>query len=250
MFWKKAGAILLAAILLCGCAKSTKTPQGVVSINGENISRAEFLLYYYESQMYFESSGGQDIWKTDFNGQSAQEVAKERALTSLKTVKLSAAHASDFGVKLTDDQKSTAATQAQSLYDSLTQEERDYIGLAREEYDRILQENAVYQAVFSAIAQGFALDQTDFEAYYQAVRRCWRFGQTEPVTVHVVTSDTEGAVKANIERKQADAQHMTSEMVKYTRDILRADIRGTARIQDDYRPQLEMQLPEWLREVA
>lgn len=89
-----------------------------------------------------------------------------------------------------------------------------------------------------------------FEAYYQAVRRCWRFGQHNPVDVHIVVSDAEGAVKANIERKQANAQHMTSEMVKYTKAILQADVRGTIRQQDNYFPRQEMVLPPWLERTA
>lgn len=90
-----------------------------------------------------------------------------------------------------------------------------------------------------------------FEAYYQAVRRCWRFGQKNEVNVHIVTSDAEQSIKTNIERKQADALRMTAEMVKYTKDILRADIRGTVRKQEDYIPTAEMILPPWLRsEVA
>ena len=88
-----------------------------------------------------------------------------------------------------------------------------------------------------------------FEAYYQAVRRCWRFGQKDPVNVHIVVSDADGAVKANLERKQTNAQRMTQEMVKYTKEILRADVRGTMRQQDDYNPRLDMILPPWL-EVA
>ena len=88
-----------------------------------------------------------------------------------------------------------------------------------------------------------------FEAYYQAVRRCWRFGQQNEVNVHIVTSDAEESVKANIERKQADAQRMTAKMVKYTKNILRDDVRGTVRRQDDYNPTEEMVLPPWL-EVA
>lgn len=89
-----------------------------------------------------------------------------------------------------------------------------------------------------------------FEAYYQAVRRCWRFGQKNPVNVHIVTSEAEGAVKANIERKQADALRMTSEMVKYTKDILRADVRGTARQQETYIATEKMILPSWLGGIA
>lgn len=89
-----------------------------------------------------------------------------------------------------------------------------------------------------------------FEAYYQAVRRCWRFGQKNPVDVHIVTSEAEGAVKANIERKQADALRMTSEMVKYTKDILRADVRGTVRQQETYIATEKMILPSWLGGIA
>lgn len=54
-----------------------------------------------------------------------------------------------------------------------------------------------------------------WEQYYQAIRRCWRFGQQHPVTAHVIVADTEGAVKANIERKEHDAAVMMEELVKH-----------------------------------
>lgn len=86
-----------------------------------------------------------------------------------------------------------------------------------------------------------------FEAYYQAVRRCWRFGQIEPVDVYIIISDAEGAVKANIERKQAEAEMLTKELVKYTKDILRSDIRSTTRISESYYATEKMVVPEWIK---
>lgn len=85
-----------------------------------------------------------------------------------------------------------------------------------------------------------------FEAYYQAVRRCWRFGQTRPVDVYIVISDAEGAVKDNIERKQRDAERMTSELVKYTKDILSAEVHKTVRISETYETEQSMEVPTWL----
>ena len=85
-----------------------------------------------------------------------------------------------------------------------------------------------------------------FEAYYQAVRRCWRFGQKSPVTVDIVISDADGAVKANIERKQGEARELTKELVKYTKDILRDDIQSTGRMRESYIATDEMKVPEWL----
>ena len=85
-----------------------------------------------------------------------------------------------------------------------------------------------------------------FEAYYQAIRRCWRFGQKQPVNVHIIISDAEGAVKDNIEKKQADAVLMTKELVKYTKDILTSEIRQTNRVTDRYNADKKVSMPRWI----
>lgn len=58
-----------------------------------------------------------------------------------------------------------------------------------------------------------------YESFYQAVRRCWRFGQKKPVNAYVVTADIEGAVVENIKRKEIDAQRLHKEMVNNMADI-------------------------------
>lgn len=52
-----------------------------------------------------------------------------------------------------------------------------------------------------------------YESYYQAVRRCWRFGQTRPVRVTIVASHREQAVLDNIRRKETQAREMFEQMV-------------------------------------
>lgn len=56
-----------------------------------------------------------------------------------------------------------------------------------------------------------------YEQYYQAIRRCWRFGQTEPVQCHVVYDWAEGTVIENIRRKDSDATEMAESMVQIMR---------------------------------
>lgn len=73
-----------------------------------------------------------------------------------------------------------------------------------------------------------------WEEYYQAVRRCWRFGQTEEVHAHIITSETEGAVVANIKRKEADAERMAKDMVDHMHSMNESNIKGTIRIMDTY----------------
>ena len=65
-----------------------------------------------------------------------------------------------------------------------------------------------------------------WEQYYQAVRRCWRFGQTKPVNVYLIAAETEGAVVQNLKRKEADADKMASEMVKHMHALNEQAIRG------------------------
>lgn len=54
----------------------------------------------------------------------------------------------------------------------------------------------------------FASISHSYEQHYQAVRRSWRFGQTEPVTAHMIIADTERSIWANVQRKAADHDKM------------------------------------------
>jgi SNF2 family DNA or RNA helicase len=85
-----------------------------------------------------------------------------------------------------------------------------------------------------------------YEQFYQAIRRCWRFGQKNTVNCHIVTSDIEGAVVETIRRKELDAARMADEMVSHMHDLNEQDIRGTVRTADGYDARIEMTLPDWL----
>jgi hypothetical protein len=75
-----------------------------------------------------------------------------------------------------------------------------------------------------------------WEQYYQAVRRSWRFGQINDVHVHIIAAESEGAVVANIKRKDADAARMAEEMVTHMQDLNTAAIHdgATTRERTDY----------------
>lgn len=92
----------------------------------------------------------------------------------------------------------------------------------------------------------FAGMNDSFEDFYQAVRRCYRFGQKKSVTVHIITADTEGAVKANIERKQRQANEMAEEMVAHMRMITQRQIEGARSNTEVYNPTVTMTVPAWI----
>jgi len=86
-----------------------------------------------------------------------------------------------------------------------------------------------------------------FESYYQATRRCWRFGQKQPVNVHVITSELEGAVVANIKRKEDDAIQMAGSMVEHMSSISSAEIKGIQRTESEYLPTIKADIPIFMR---
>jgi helicase-like protein len=77
-----------------------------------------------------------------------------------------------------------------------------------------------------------------YEQYYQGIRRCWRFGQTRPVVVDIVTTEGETRVLANLQRKAAQADAMFTQLVAAMRQAL-AVARGTYGTEPE-------ELPAWL----
>lgn len=85
-----------------------------------------------------------------------------------------------------------------------------------------------------------------FEQVYQATRRFWRFGQKNEVHAHFIASELEGAVVANIRRKEAQAKHMMQQMVKHMADLSAINVRGAVRESASYIPQTKMEIPQWI----
>ena len=77
-----------------------------------------------------------------------------------------------------------------------------------------------------------------YEAYYQAVRRCWRFGQSKPVTVDIVTTEGGRNIMQNLKRKSDQADEMFKRLVLHMQDAM--SIRRS-----EY-SNIKMEAPEWL----
>jgi superfamily II DNA or RNA helicase len=63
-----------------------------------------------------------------------------------------------------------------------------------------------------------------YETYYQCIRRCWRFGQKQPVDVHIIVSDAERGIVENVRRKETAAQEMSLGLIEHMRDFEREEL--------------------------
>lgn len=77
-----------------------------------------------------------------------------------------------------------------------------------------------------------------FEQYYQAVRRCWRFGQKRAVKVDIVTTEGERGVMRNLQRKSDQADAMFSRLV--------AEMNNALTIERANNMNTQVEVPSWL----
>ena len=89
-----------------------------------------------------------------------------------------------------------------------------------------------------------------WESYYQAVRRCWRFGQTKTVHAYLFASDLEGPILANLQRKERAALEMFESLSMETAAAVRDEVIGNARRTNRYQPGEPIQLPKFLTDAA
>lgn len=127
----------------------------------------------------------------------------------------------------------------------------------REQYEEEWREGDVPVLVTKPMVMGWGMNwqhcnnmiffgiSDSYEQFYQAVRRCWRFGQTKDVNVYVIIGERESAVLNNIKRKQKDADIMKENMIKYSKNI-----RELAEFKEEYTKTYEpiqaMSLPMWI----
>lgn len=85
-----------------------------------------------------------------------------------------------------------------------------------------------------------------YETWYQAVRRCWRFGQTRQVTVDLIVAEGEDTIGRVIERKASDHATMKTAM----RLAMSRAMTERKQTKIPYQPNYTGRLPSWLKSAA
>jgi superfamily II DNA or RNA helicase len=96
----------------------------------------------------------------------------------------------------------------------------------------------------------FAGASHSYEQTYQAIRRCWRFGQKQPVDVTVIRSESDARIMENYKRKSADAERMADEAAVYVAPSVRGSIGASVREWNEYVPTKPMRVPHWVQSEA
>lgn len=137
--------------------------------------------------------------------------------------------------------------------DTPEHKERTLLGFAHGDVMRMVSKPSIagFGMNFQACRYNLFVGLSDsFEELYQAERRTWRFGQDREVNTWIITSELEGAVVRNIERKEAQHHALMDGLVSHMRAGMRDELGATARMTDSYAANKVMTLPAWVRSEA
>ena len=81
-----------------------------------------------------------------------------------------------------------------------------------------------------------------YEGFYQGIRRCYRFGRSDPVNVEIVSSPGEAKVIDGLKKKQANAETMFSRLVKHMNNAIVMN--------SEDRHSKSIEIPNWLKPEA
>jgi hypothetical protein len=134
--------------------------------------------------------------------------------------------------------------------DSITHKENSMLGFSDGSVKRLISKPSIcgfgmnWQHCSKTIFTGLS---DSYEKFYQALRRVYRFGQKKEVDCYIITSVLEGAVLANIKRKEKQAKEMADGMVKNMHVYNEKNIKQTSRNQTIYQADNHLVLPRFMK---
>ena len=230
MKFKKIAAMLLAAAMLTsftvtGCGSSKVNAQSVAAtLDGKEISMgvANFMAQYQAAQtdLYFLSYYGEDMWNSDSgDGTTMTDSVKDSVMENIRECYLMDAHAADYQIELTEEEK-TAITQAASKFLADNSAEAvNKMGATQEIVEEMLRLNKIQSKMRAAIQEEIDTNVSDEECAQKTFSYV-RFDKTtaSDTATDDTTADSAEAGKDNKETAEQFLENAGDDMEQAAKD--------------------------------
>lgn len=164
--------LIMLITVLTGCGKDTKIvlttgfdDNEIFRIDAEKCGSQEALVYIANIKNQYSSVFGSEIWSIDQGGVSLEDNVKSTVLARLAKIKMMKLLAANYNIELTDQEKTTSQTAAREYYDSLTEEEKSYMGNVTENIiEGMYQDYALADKVYQYLTNDVNVEISDDEA--------------------------------------------------------------------------------------
>lgn len=159
----------------------------VFSINGEECTKEEARLYLCNYQNVYGNEYGVNLWQHDF-GEMAPEDSLERyvkdvTLFELATIMCMNQLAAELEITLTEEELSQVQDATDEYYDSLSKEEKSYMGMDKGELKSFYTKYAVAQKLYTTLTQGVNEEVSDDEARVIRIQQIFVKSEADANTV-------------------------------------------------------------------
>ena len=196
--------LCLLLIAITACSKPIPKEDIIATINGKAISKSEYMVYLYEATKDFNAIGGDDIWETDFDGQSAEDVVKERAFVTMLHVKVTSERANKYQVSLSDEEKASAKIDGDAEFASMTEEQKNIVSISNQDMYKIMEDTLLYKKVIEAVTKDYQPSETEFHAYFEQNKESQRATYTEYTISNILVSDQQTAQQISQRLKEGE----------------------------------------------
>lgn len=167
---KKKGMFLLSlliSVLLFAACGSGFSDEVIAKIDDQEIMKSEYMVYLYTTTQSFVSTAGNDVWEMDFDGQTGEELVRERALSTMQSVIAAEKYAAENDISLTEEQIQEAHTAADEFWDKLTDEDREKMGIEEKSLYSLMEESYLYSVVSELLAAECSVSEEETQSYYE-----------------------------------------------------------------------------------
>lgn len=167
-------AIGLAVLALNGCGLEGHFSRVVFTtgfgrdevfrIGRSNCTLPEFMVYLVNTQNQYENVYGEQIWSVELDGVTLEDNVKDTVLAKLAQIKTMYLMAKDRDMELDQGEKQRVEETARTYYESLTDRERQVMGVDQDTIRQLYTEYAMAEKVYNQIIEGINPEISDDEA--------------------------------------------------------------------------------------
>lgn len=173
---KKAAALSLAALMclpLSGCSRLKNTEFILTTgLSGDQLFKVgksvctlpEAMIYVGAYEKQYEDVYGVEMWEHDFGGVTLEEYVKGNIISQLATIKAMTLLAEEYEVALEKEDQERVREAAWAYYGSLSEQEREWMGLKEEDVERLYEVHLLANRVYEKITRDVNTEVSDDEA--------------------------------------------------------------------------------------
>lgn len=136
----------------------------VFRIGRSSCTLPEFMVYLVNTQNQYENVYGEEIWNVESGGMTLEDNVKDTVLAKLAQIKTMYLMARERDVALDEEEQRQVEAAAETYFNSLTEHERQVIGVDREIIQQMYTQYAMAEKVYNQIIEGINPEISDDEA--------------------------------------------------------------------------------------